>query len=73
MYIEQFGITVLYFKTNLTHNLCTATVYKRKNMGHWAYNNNNVNNNSSNYYYNNVDIIKLQNKGAYMHVKVYFK
>ena len=24
-------------------------------------------------YYNNVDIIKLQNKGAYMHVKVYFK
>ena len=41
-------------------------------MGHWAYNNNNVNNNS-NYYYNNVDIIKLQNKGAYMHVKVYFK
>ena len=42
-------------------------------MGHWAYNNNNVNNNSSNYYYNNVDIIKLQNKGAYMHVKVYFK
>lgn len=29
--------------------------------------------NNSNYYYNNVDIIKLQNKGAYMHVKVYFK
>ena len=41
-------------------------------MGHWANNNNNVNNNS-NCYYNNVDIIKLQNKGAYMHVKVYFK
>ena len=70
MYFEQFGITVLYFKINLTHNLCTATVYKRKNMGHWAYNNNNNNdnnintnniNNSSNYY-NNVDIIKLQNK-----------
>ena len=57
------------------HIICVlaATVYKRKNMGHWAYNNNNVNNNSSNYYYNNVDIIKLQNKGAYMHVKVYFK
>ena len=77
MYFEQFGITVLYFKTNLTHNLCTATVYKIKNMGHWAYNNNNINinniNNNSNYYNNNVDIIKLQNKGGYVHVKVYFK
>ena len=43
-------------------------MYKRKNMGHWAYNNNNNNNintnniNNSSNYYNNVDIIKLQNK-----------
>ena len=55
-------------------------------MGQWAdnknnnknnnNNNNNVNtnniNNSSNYY-NNVDIIKLQNKEGYVHVKSLFQ